>query len=203
MVLTPTLLTCLLLLPLQCSPLTLPGYFRCNRWAEDEEPGDESKPTDESAQPDTNNAPLTSHAFGTSLHTSRMARKRAKEMARFLHHFSRFTAHKESEYLERKMADTIELRLDLMISAALNECGDISLDLGTSGVTFVHNAFTELLECRSLLQHSYAYAFCRFPPSSRRLTTNRAIEKLSFEHFQSELEMVTEQLSNVVARCHL
>jgi hypothetical protein len=62
----------------------------------------------------------------------------------------------------------------------------------------------ELLECRSILQHSYAFAFFRFSTSTRRrLSTRRTIEKLSFEHLQSELEMITEQLSNIVARSHI
>lgn len=75
-------------------------------------------------------------------------------------------------------------------------------------MSFIHAAFTELLECRSLLQHSYAFAFFRYPASESRRYRSRAAknkerEKLSFEHLQSELEMMTEQMSDIAARKHI
>jgi hypothetical protein len=76
-----------------------------------------------------------------------------------------------------------------------------------SGLSFVHSAFTELLECRSVLKHSYAYSFFRYPTFYRfrryGQLNNRRREKVSFERLQSELEMMTEQMSDVVARAHV
>jgi hypothetical protein len=76
-----------------------------------------------------------------------------------------------------------------------------------SGLSFVHSAFTELLECRSVLKQSYAFSFFRYPAlyQFRRYgqLSNRRREKLDFERFQSELEMMTEQMSDIVARAYL
>jgi rubrerythrin len=75
------------------------------------------------------------------------------------------------------------------------------------GLSFVHAAFTELLECRSFLQHSYAFAFFRYPTlyyiSRNRVIKMRHREKATFEQLQSGLEMLTEQMSDIVARTHL
>jgi hypothetical protein len=75
------------------------------------------------------------------------------------------------------------------------------------GLSFVHAAFAELLECRSFLQYSYAFAFFRYP-TLYDIRRNRAFkirqsELATFEQFQSELEMITEQMSDIVARTHL
>ena len=71
----------------------------------------------------------------------------------------------------------------------------------------MHAAFVELLECRSFLQHSYAFAFFRYPTMyyirRNRIYKLRERERATFEQFQSELEMMTEQLSDIVARMHL
>jgi hypothetical protein len=75
------------------------------------------------------------------------------------------------------------------------------------GLSFVHAAFTELLECRSFLQHSYAFAFFRYPAlyyiRRNRVVKMRQREMSTFGQFQSELEMITEQMSDIVARTHL
>jgi len=82
-----------------------------------------------------------------------------------------------------------------------------SLLLSSVGLSFVHAAFTELLECRSFLQHSYAFAFFRYPTlyylRRNRIVKLRQREKATFEQFQAELEMLTEQTSDIVARKHL
>lgn len=74
------------------------------------------------------------------------------------------------------------------------------------GLSFVHAAFKELLECRSVLQHSYAYSFFKFESLAfkRQRQGKRAWnEKTAFEQLQSELEIITEQMSDIVARSHL
>lgn len=142
---------------------------------------------------------FNSHMYGTSMYTARTTREQAKRMARFIFYYGRWTAQQDSSMLEAKIASTLDVRLRKMVAIALKESEYISLDVPTEVCAFVYDAFDELRECRSVLQHSYAYAFFRFAP----LDTSRDIEKLMFEHWQSELETVVEQLSNAVARSHL
>lgn len=75
------------------------------------------------------------------------------------------------------------------------------------GLSFIHSAFTELLECRSTLKYSYAYSYFRYPTffHFRRIDelNNIRREKALFEKIQSELETITEQLSDVLARSHI
>ena len=62
------------------------------------------------------------------------------------------------------------------------------------------------MECRSVLQHSYAYGFFKFESLAlkRQRHGKRAWnEKIAFEQLQSELEIITEQMSDIVARSHL
>ena len=66
----------------------------------------------------------------------------------------------------------------------------------------------ELQECRSILRHSYAFAYCRYPSSSARRSGLSYLdgfhrERKLFQRLQYELETVTEQLSDIVARSHL
>jgi hypothetical protein len=143
---------------------------------------------------------LNSHMYGTSMYTARTTREQAKRMARFIFYYGRWTAQQESSLLEAKIASTLDVRLQKMLAIALKESEYISLDVPSEVCAFVHDAFDELRECRSVLQHSYAYAFFRFAPQS---DSSRDIEKLMFEHWQSELETIVEQLSNAVARSHL
>ena len=71
----------------------------------------------------------------------------------------------------------------------------------------MHAAFTELLECRNFLRHRYTFAYFRYPTSSsaisRIIRSSKDREHLLFEAEQSELKMLTEQMSDIVARSHL
>lgn len=143
--------------------------------------------------------------YGTAMHESRAARKRSREMARFLHHYQRWNAHKESAALEKRMADNVCTRLAPVVEAAIAYNGNEYIFSG-NGISFVHAAFTELLECRSMLQHSYAFGYFRYQSADKRkykLLKKKATEKIAFEQFQSELELMTEQISDVVARSRL
>lgn len=193
------------------------GFFRCNRWQVDDKHQyyDTPPPVEQRIpEPSTLNDPLSppqnindGNHYGTALHNSLVAWKKAKEMGRFLHHFQRWTAHDESATLEKHMAETVCVRLAPVVEAALEFIGHDDFDFNGKGLSFVHSAFTELLESRSLLQHSYAFAFFRYPTFKElrrnRLTMNLEREKASFEQLQSELEMMTEQMSDIVARKHL
>ena len=68
-----------------------------------------------------------------------------------------------------------------------------------AGLSFVHAAFKELLECRSVLQHSYPFSFFRYESLAlKRHRHGKRLwnEKTTFEQMQSELEMITEQMSD-------
>ncbi|KAL3917601.1 MAG: hypothetical protein SGILL_004635, partial [Bacillariaceae sp.] len=184
------------------------GFFRCNIWQEDES-GVES-----TAQPDeipiaTLDADLTTvDEFGTAANAARTAWRKKQEMDRFIHHYTRWEAHEQSATLERKMGDAVCTRLAPVVEAAMEFDGSSLFNFGGQGLSFVHSAFTELLECRSVLRHSYAFSYFRYPTFSnifvRRspLYGNRT-ERNNFERLQSELETLTEQMSDIVARSHL
>ncbi len=202
------------------------GFFRCNRWqGEDDHEFYDTPPPPEDRSPvplafELLNGDEDQARYGTAVHSARVAWKKSKEMSRFLHHFSRWSAHSESLALERNMEESVCTRMAPVVEAAFEQnfnfrgkgkvgahCSELQQESLTSpsGLSFVFSAFTELLECRSQLQHSYAFAFYRYPPNFRRtrLSLSRGREKVSFEKLQSELEMMTEQLSDIVARSHL
>lgn len=121
--------------------------------------------------------------------------KKSRTMARFLHYYSRYVAQMESTALEQKMSENVLSRLSPVIQAAKQ----YEHLLGHQGqdISFIYAAFTELLECRSFLKYSYAFAFFRYKDHSKEA------EKLGFENLLSELEFLTEQLSDIVARQRL
>lgn len=187
------------------------GFFRCNRWQADDNHNyyDSDPPEHRAPAGNSMSDPLESPEFsyGTALHSSRVAWQKSKDMGLFLHNYRRWTAHAESAALERQMADTVCVRLAPVVEAAIDFNGQHDFDFRGKGLSFIHDAFIELLECRSLLQHSYAFAFFRYPIKYHirrdRFTKSKEREKLGFERLQSELEMLTEQLSDIVARKHL
>ena len=183
------------------------GFFRCNIWQED--PGDAEGAAKASA-PRANeevNGPSGDQGYGTAIHSAREAFRVRQEMARFVHHYTRWDAHGESAALEQNMADTVCTRLAPVVAAATDFDGSSDFNFGGKGLSFVHAAFTELLECRSMLKHSYAFSYFRYPSMYhfRRYgqLNSRRREKVTFERLQSELEMLTEQMSDIVARTHL
>jgi Ariadne domain len=191
------------------------GFFRCNRWVEqkDHESYD-NESTPNTVDPSTAAMILAEQdtdpntmavTYGTARHESRTAKKRSTQMARFLHHYARWCAHAESAALERGMADSVCTRLNPVVQKAFDYNGDMHV-FGGKGLSFVHAAFSELLECRSMLQHSYAFSYFQYKSTSDtkyKLMRRHINEKVKFEQFQSELELMTEQLSNVVARSHI
>eukprot|EP00816_Leptocylindrus_hargravesii_P005436 CAMPEP_0196821042 /NCGR_PEP_ID=MMETSP1362-20130617/77541_1 /TAXON_ID=163516 /ORGANISM="Leptocylindrus danicus, Strain CCMP1856" /LENGTH=1396 /DNA_ID=CAMNT_0042200105 /DNA_START=339 /DNA_END=4526 /DNA_ORIENTATION=- len=173
------------------------GYFRCNKWTPE---NDEESKTNSNGRQNR----LHPELQGTSQQNARQTRKNAKAMARFLHHYSRFNAHKESSDLERNMSLCVCERLKPVIQVAKEDGMVSATNDEWNGLSFIHDAFCELLECRSLLQHSYVFAFRRYRHSSNVNFSIRArTEKMGFEVLQSELEMVTEHLSDIVGRSHI
>ena len=197
--------------------LSTSGFFRCNRWVDQKEHtsyDDKSSPDENAIQAATNltnedlSDPTTMQAtYGTAMHESRVASRRSREVGRFLHHYRRWSAHAESAELESRMRDSTCERLAPVVQAAIEFSGEGErFNFDGRGLSFVHAAFTELLECRSVLQHSYGFSFLRYKSMSAfrwRMSRGRYAEKVTFERQQAELEMMTEQISDVVARSHL
>lgn len=167
------------------------GFFRCNKWQEDEA----SDNAEAKSDPDLDT--------GTAQFSAYAARQASATMAHFLHYFNRYTAHLESSDLERNMADNVCTRLAPVIEASLLSIETDVMPLW-DGLYFIHAAFVELLECRSVLKNSYIFAFYRYLRSnSMTFTVRLRKEKIRFEALQSELEMITEHLSDIVGRKHL
>lgn len=191
------------------------GYFRCNRWQENiaehefyddpPDPAEVRAPTNE----DLSNPSRMQVIYGTAMHESRVAHKKSREVDRFIHHYHRWSAHSQSRSLESKMRESVCKRLKPVVVATKEFTGDPSFNFGDQGLSFLHSAFTELHECRSVLLQSYPFAFYRYTPEDLRHRRYRHLrlllvkEKRQFENLQSELEMLVEQMSDIVARTHL
>jgi ankyrin repeat protein len=191
------------------------GYFRCNRWQENTEehefydtppdPAEVRALTNE----DLSNPTRMQVIYGTAMHESRVAHKKSREVDRFIHHYHRWSAHSQSRSLESKMRESVCKRLKPVVKASKEFTGDPSFNFGDKGLSFIHSAFTELDECRSVLLQSYPFAFYRYTPVDLRHRRYRHVrqlliqEKRQFENLQSELEMLVEQMSDIVARTHL
>lgn len=189
----------------------LTGFFRCNRWIDQKEhdfydpnhpdPASATEPTNE----DLMDPSTMAFTYGTAMHETFVTTLRSREMGRFLHHYRRWGAHKESAELERQMKDSVCKRLTPVVQAAAAFSNDPNL-FGGRGISFIHGAFFELLECRSMLQHSYAFSYLRYQNISKQTSMMRrrlVAERMVLEERQGELEMITEQISDVVARSHL
>jgi len=197
------------------------GFFRCNIWREDDEERvlDKEDGYDEDEQGGNGHSNenyfegmVNDQGYGSSMHTSRKAWKRKQEIRRFLDHYSHWEAHKESNTLEQKMADNVCTRLSQVVEAAIDFDGSPAFNFGGKGLSFIHNAFFELAECRSTLRYSYAFSFYRYPSKAfskaslsppKSYLGNKRKEKFRFERLQAELETLTEQMSDIVARSHL
>jgi len=171
------------------------GHFRCNKWQDDD-----SRNGDPGAGDGDQSLPLVDR---TADSVARATLRTSRAMSRFIHHYSRYNAHKKSYDLEQNMADHVCERLKPVIAASA-ELLNSGIDVNWKGLSFIHNGFMELRECRSILMHSYIYAFFRFEMKDPSAISDRSIkEKMSFELLQSDLEMITEHLSDIVGRTHI
>lgn len=88
------------------------------------------------------------------------------------------------------MKDRVCTRLAPVVEAAMAFDGSPVFNFGGQGLSFIHSAFTELLECRAVLQHSYAFSFFRYPTFSRSAQMfghlyGKRKEKHNFERMQA------------------
>ncbi|CAJ1959325.1 unnamed protein product [Cylindrotheca closterium] len=186
------------------------GYFRCNIWKEEGE-GDNPDAAAAAAAEAVVNAnegdAENDDGYGTAIYSARQQYRKRQDVNRFLHHYTRYEAHGQSARLERNMAQNATKRLAPVVTAAIEFDGSPAFNFSGKGLSFIHSAFTELLECRSTLKYSYAYTFFRYPTffHFRRIDelNNIRREKAMFEKCQSELETITEQMSDVLARSHI
>jgi ankyrin repeat/IBR domain-containing protein 1 len=117
------------------------GFFRCNIWQEEgaefsEGAGARRLPS----PPGAHEAPTevvtdvaNDQGYGTSIHAAREQWKERQEMARFLHHYTRWEAHGESATLERKMGDAVCTRLAPVVDAAIDFDGSPTFNFGGKG----------------------------------------------------------------------
>ena len=156
------------------------GYFRCNRFLEEgEEP------------PNTADGGL-----GSAQEETERMRQQSRATSRLIHHFTRFVAHQESLAKEQALREGTRDRLR-------------GLRRAEDATGCVDAAFEELRECRALLRDSYAHAFFAFRGVRRRRDdpyahrSDREVALGIFEQAQSELELLTELLSDIAARRRL
>ena len=155
---------------------------------------------------------------GTAKEASRELRKKKAMMARFLHYYTRYAAHEESGKLERSMRGSVCKRLEPVVKAAQEMTpseqamlGEVDRARNFEDLSFVHVAFCELVECREFLKNSYVLGYYRYARARKRQAGKkrsriaRALEneKKIFEEMQADLEMITETLSDIVARQHM
>ncbi|KAI1712025.1 IBR domain, a half RING-finger domain-containing protein [Ditylenchus destructor] len=103
-------------------------------------------------------------------------------LQRYLHFYNRFTNHKHSLQLEANLANAVERKAEFLqkeTEASYNE------------ITFLHDAFKILQECRRALMYTYALGFY--------LTAGQN-STILFEDNQQDLEVATEQLSDYLER---
>lgn len=148
------------------------GFFRCNRWEGEEGhefyDGEEHQPR---PRPDTEaetegNEGNNDHEYGSAVHASRVAFKKATEMKRFLHHFSRWSAHKESAALEQNMADTACSRLAPVVEAAVEFNGSAHFDFGGKGKIPLRCLFHRMRSHSFSVLHQDCHLFMVHSPSS-------------------------------------
>ena len=129
------------------------GFFRCNIWQEDDEKhySDSSHFSFESNQrrspTETDGGDQAEAAndqgYGTAIHSSRVAWKQKQEMARFLHNYTRWEAHAESATLERKMGESVCVRLAPVVKAAFDFDGSSEFNFGGKGASKkIHGVFS-------------------------------------------------------------
>ncbi|KRT83690.1 hypothetical protein AMK59_3297 [Oryctes borbonicus] len=146
------------------------GYFRCNRF-EAVHKADEKQGSLISEALDRNN--------------------QMQEMSRFLHFYTRFKNHENSQKLEEPLLITIRQKMELLACSLGLKTSEES---GEKGTKFIEDGVRELLKARRVLCGSYVYGY---------YLEDDGYNKTIFEFMQNELEEVTEKLSEMIARPYL
>ncbi|KAH0812293.1 hypothetical protein GEV33_010496 [Tenebrio molitor] len=146
------------------------GYFRCNRF-EAVHKADEKQGSLISEAMDRNN--------------------QMQEMSRFLHFYTRFRNHENSQKLEEPLLTSVRQKMEVLASSLGLKGGE---DSGEKGTKFIEDGVRELLKARRVLCGSYVYGY---------YLEDDGYNKAIFEFMQNELEEVTEKLSEMIARPYL
>ncbi|XP_040570920.1 uncharacterized protein [Lepeophtheirus salmonis] len=155
------------------------GYFRCNRFI---------------------------HAINNNNVKEEMAdkMKKTREMSRFIHFFTRFKNHENSQTMEELLMNSAKKKRELLQSSLSYKEGTKQRRSSSStnseedlrkNTKFYEDGVWELIKARSVLRASYVYGFY--------LEDRKSDCKTIFEFMQNELEEVTEYLSEMIARPYL
>ncbi|KAL3288406.1 hypothetical protein HHI36_002854 [Cryptolaemus montrouzieri] len=146
------------------------GYFRCNRF-ESVHRADEKQCSLISEALDKNN--------------------QLQETSRFLHFYTRFKNHENSQKLEEPLLTSVKQKMEVLASSLGLKKGE---DIGEKSTKFIEDGVRELLKARRVLCGSYVYGY---------YLVDDGYNKSIFEFMQNELEEVTEKLSEMIARSYL
>ncbi|XP_074035864.1 ankyrin repeat and IBR domain-containing protein 1 [Leptinotarsa decemlineata] len=146
------------------------GYFRCNRF-EAVHKADEKQ--------------------GSLIIEAMDRNNQMQEMSRFLHFYTRFRNHENSQKLEEPLLTGVRQKMEVLASSLGMKKGE---DTGDKGTKFIEDGVRELLKARRVLCGSYVYGY---------YLEDDGYNKSIFEFMQNELEEVTEKLSEMIARPYL
>lgn len=147
------------------------GYFRCNRF-EAVGKADERQGSMISDAVDRNN--------------------QMQEISRFLHFYTRFRNHENSQKLEEPLLVNVHQKMEVLANSLLGNSQ--KNDSNDNSTKFIEDGVRELLKARRILCGSYVYGF---------YIEDDGYNKSIFEFMQNELEEVTEKLSEMIARPYL
>ncbi|PNF19231.1 hypothetical protein B7P43_G08208 [Cryptotermes secundus] len=147
------------------------GYFRCNRF-EAVHKADEKQ--------------------GILISEAMLRNQQMQELNRFLHYYTRFRNHENSQKLEEPLLNNVRQKMEVLASSLSK--GQKREESAEKGTKFVEDGVRELLKARRVLCGSYVYGY---------YLEDNGYNKTIFEFMQNELEEVTEKLSEMVARPYL
>ncbi|CAO3590584.1 unnamed protein product [Absidia cylindrospora] len=130
------------------------------------------------------------HSLETSHHCNRFhgeevsdsenaRQKNAHYLKRYLHYYERYHNHEKSAKLDQELYEKTELKMEEMQHRS---------DLSWIEVQFLKTAVDVAVECRTTLKWTYAFAYY----------LNKTNETDLFEDNQQDLELATEQLSELL-----
>ncbi|EEB13189.1 protein ariadne-1, putative [Pediculus humanus corporis] len=115
--------------------------------------------------------------------------QRIQELNRFLHYYTRFKNHEHSRKIEESLLNAVKPKMEVLASSLVDR-----KSLGKTCTKFVEDGVRELLKARRVLSGSYVYGF---------YLEDHGYNKTIYEFMQNELEVVTEKLSEMIARPYL
>lgn len=119
-----------------------------------------------------------------------------EEMNRFVHYYSRYRNHEHSLSIEKSLLESakakmLKLAQALKRSSSSASSGAVTAEAETS---FITDAVQQLLKARRVLKHSYIFGY---------YLNDAGIKKHVFEFIQTELEEITEAMSEMISRPYL